>query len=146
MILYSPTRLHLVREDIFTTCFLHWILTCYSMQLKNAGACIWLSSQQFTLKYIMNTYDGELHLEPNLIHIFSKDFPPWYVLDISYFAPWGMFLLFIFVQHVTTPENSCPYLVWWTSYNLQLVAQGISFTKDLSIQNNYPIVAWNMLI
>ena len=75
MILYYPTRFHLVREDIFTTCFLHWILTCYSMQLKNAGACIWISSQRFTLKYIMNTYDGKLYLEPNLIHIFFKRFP-----------------------------------------------------------------------
>ena len=75
MILHSPTRLHLVRIDIFTTCFLHWILTCYSMQLKNAGACIWISSQRFTLKYIMNAYDGKLYLEPNLIHIFFKRFP-----------------------------------------------------------------------
>ena len=72
MILHSPTRLSLVRIYIFTTCFLHWILTCYSMQLKNAGACIWISSQRFTLKYIMNTYDGKLYLEPNLIHIFFR--------------------------------------------------------------------------
>ena len=34
MILYSSTRLHLVREDIFTLCFLRWILTCYSIVLK----------------------------------------------------------------------------------------------------------------
>ena len=31
--LYCPTRLHLVSKDIFTHCFLHWILTCYSIQL-----------------------------------------------------------------------------------------------------------------
>ena len=42
-----------------------------------------------------------------------------------------MLLLSILVQHVTTPENTCHYPLW-TSYNIQLVAQRISLTKDLS--------------
>ena len=70
-------------EDIFATCFLHWILTCYSMQLKNAGACIWISLQRFTLKYIMNTYDGKLYLEPTLVSQTSGHFQ---LMFVTYFA------------------------------------------------------------
>ena len=82
-ILYSPIRLHLVWEDIFTTCFLQRILTCYSMQMKNAGACIWISLQRLTLKYIMNTYDGKLYLEPTLVSQTSGHFQ---LLFVTYFA------------------------------------------------------------
>ena len=39
---------------------------------------------------------------------FSEDFPPWYILGTLYFAPWGIFLLFILV-HVNTPVYACPY-------------------------------------
>ena len=83
MILYSPIRLHFVWEDIFTTCFLHWILTCYSMELKNAGACIWISLQRFTLKYIMNTYDGKLYLESTLVSQTSGHFQLMFVTYIA---------------------------------------------------------------
>ena len=34
-----------------------WDSDCQMWELKNAGACIWISLQRFTLKYIMNTYD-----------------------------------------------------------------------------------------
>ena len=44
------------------------------MQLKNAGECIWISLQRFTLKYIMNTYDGTLYLEPTLVSQTSGHF------------------------------------------------------------------------
>ena len=77
-------RLHSVWEDIFTTCFLHRILTCYSMpQLKNAGAFIWISLQRFTLKYTMNTYDGKLYLEPTLVSQTSDYFQ---LMFVTYFA------------------------------------------------------------
>ena len=83
IILYSPIRLHLVWEDIFTTCFLQRILTCYSMQLKNAGACIWISLQLFTLKYIMDAYDGTLYLEPTLVSQTSGHFQ---LMFVTHFA------------------------------------------------------------
>ena len=45
---------------------------------------------------------------PELKRKFSEDFPPWYILDTSYCAPWGIFLTFILV-HASTPVCTCPY-------------------------------------
>ena len=87
---------------------------------KCRGMYIHIYVYRLTLKY--NEYIwGKIILEPKLIHIFFNDCPHWYVLDISYFASWGIFLLFILVQHVNTRVLTlAPILVLWTSYDLQL--------------------------
>ena len=63
---------------------------------------------------------------PELNRKFSEDFPPW--LDTSYFAPWGIFMLFILVlEYMLTPLCALAPIpcifVLWTSYNLLLGAQ-----------------------
>ena len=60
-----------------------WDSDCQMWELKNAGACIWISLQRFTLKYIMNTYDGTLYLEPTLVSQTSGHFQ---LMFVTYFA------------------------------------------------------------
>ena len=79
VILHSPTRLHLIKKDIFTPCFLHWKLTCHSMQLKNAGTCIWISSQKLTLKYDEYIWWKTLFITKFDSHFFKR-FPSLLVL------------------------------------------------------------------